>query len=185
MSAGSFGGGAWGATEHPPIRRVQSPMTDSDLTRTELHRYARHIALPEVGLEGQTRLKASRVLCVGAGGLGSPLAMYLAAAGVGTLGIVAFDVVERKVVWRTVSPAPFWAGAVATSTGLVFTGDMRGYFMALDAHNGTVLWQFQTGSGIIGSPITYELDGTQYVSIAAGRRVRRVYTFVLDGLPVR
>ena len=81
---------------------------------------------------------------------------------------VAFDVVDRKVVWRAVSPAPFWAGAVATSTGLVFTGDMRGYFMALDAHNGTVLWQFQTGSGIIGSPITYELDGTQYLAVPSG-----------------
>ena len=102
MSAGSFGGGAWGATEHPPIRRVQSPMTDPDLTRTELHRYARHIALPEVGLEGQTRLKASRVLCVGAGGLGSPLAMYLAAAGVGTIGIVDFDAVDMSNLQRQI-----------------------------------------------------------------------------------
>jgi len=106
---------------------------------------------------------------------------------------VAFDVVERKVVWRTVSPAPFWAGAVATSTGLVFTGDMRGYFMALDAHTGTVLWQFQTGSGIIGSPITYELDGTQYLAVPSGGiggdmtfyytepKAGNLWVFALDG----
>ena len=81
---------------------------------------------------------------------------------------VAFDVVERKLLWRAVSPAPFWAGAVATSSGLVFTGDMRGYFMALDARTGEVLFRFQTGSGIIGSPITYELDGRQYVAVPSG-----------------
>ena len=81
---------------------------------------------------------------------------------------VAFDVVARKVVWRSVSPAPFWAGAVATSGGLVFTGDMRGYFMALDMKSGEVLWRFQTGSGIIGSPITYELDGRQYLAVPSG-----------------
>jgi adenylyltransferase/sulfurtransferase len=70
------------------------------LTRSELVRYARHIALPEVGIEGQKRLKTARVLCVGAGGLGSPLALYLAAAGVGTLGIVDFDAVDESNLQR-------------------------------------------------------------------------------------
>jgi len=69
-------------------------MTLPELNRSELLRYARHLALPQVGLEGQRRLKEGRVLCVGAGGLGSPLALYLAAAGVGTLGLVDFDVVD-------------------------------------------------------------------------------------------
>ncbi len=64
------------------------------LTADELHRYARHLTLPDVGLEGQRRLKAARVLIVGAGGLGSPTALYLAAAGVGTLGLVDHDVVD-------------------------------------------------------------------------------------------
>ncbi|MBM4184602.1 MAG: molybdopterin-synthase adenylyltransferase MoeB [Gemmatimonadetes bacterium] len=70
------------------------------LSRSELVRYARHIALPEIGFEGQKRLKAARVLCVGAGGLGSPLALYLAAAGVGTLGIVDFDAVDESNLQR-------------------------------------------------------------------------------------
>ena len=72
------------------------------LTHEELQRYSRHLILPEVGLEGQTRLKNSKVLLVGTGGLGSPLALYLAAAGVGTLGLVDFDVVDISNLQRQV-----------------------------------------------------------------------------------
>ena len=72
------------------------------LSQEEVQRYARHLVMPEVGLEGQRKLKAARVLCIGAGGLGSPLVMYLAAAGVGTLGIVDFDVVDRSNLQRQV-----------------------------------------------------------------------------------
>jgi sulfur-carrier protein adenylyltransferase/sulfurtransferase len=73
-----------------------------DLSREELRRYARHLVLPEVGLEGQKRLRAARVLCVGAGGLGSPVAIYLAAAGVGTLGLVDDDVVDETNLQRQI-----------------------------------------------------------------------------------
>jgi molybdopterin/thiamine biosynthesis adenylyltransferase/rhodanese-related sulfurtransferase len=73
-----------------------------ELSTDELARYSRHLILPEVGVEGQQRLKAARVLCVGTGGLGSPLAFYLAAAGVGTLGLVDFDVVDASNLQRQI-----------------------------------------------------------------------------------
>jgi sulfur-carrier protein adenylyltransferase/sulfurtransferase len=76
--------------------------TRAELSRDELRRYSRHLILPDVGLDGQRRLKAARVLLVGAGGLGSPAALYLAAAGVGTLGIVDFDVVDESNLQRQV-----------------------------------------------------------------------------------
>ena len=65
-------------------------------------RYSRHLLLPEVGVEGQRKLKAARVLTIGAGGLGSPLSLYLAAAGVGTIGIVDFDVVDLTNLQRQI-----------------------------------------------------------------------------------
>src|SRR5512135_2794757 len=72
------------------------------LTNDEILRYSRHLIMPEVGMEGQQKLKAARVLCIGTGGLGSPLALYLAAAGVGTLGLVDFDVVDFTNLQRQV-----------------------------------------------------------------------------------
>src|SRR6266511_533440 len=81
-------------------------MDHAQLSPRERERYSRHLLLPEVGNEGQRRLKAARVLCVGAGGLGSPAALYLAAAGVGTIGLVDFDVVDvsnlqRQIIYGT------------------------------------------------------------------------------------
>ena len=79
-----------------------SPIQLPELSRDDLARYSRHLILPEVGVEGQQKLKAARVLCVGAGGLGSPLALYLAAAGVGILGMVDFDVVDASNLQRQI-----------------------------------------------------------------------------------
>jgi len=76
--------------------------SEVDLTTSEVARYARHLSLPGVGLDGQKCLKASRVLCIGAGGLGSPASLYLAAAGVGTLGVVDFDVVDPSNLQRQI-----------------------------------------------------------------------------------
>jgi adenylyltransferase/sulfurtransferase len=73
-----------------------------ELTTEDLSRYARHLILPEVGMEGQQKLKAARVLCVGTGGLGSPLSLYLTAAGIGTLGLVDFDVVDASNLQRQI-----------------------------------------------------------------------------------
>src|SRR6266545_6156258 len=73
-----------------------------ELTTEELVRYDRHLLLPQVGVEGQRKLKAASVLLIGAGGLGSPLSLYLAAAGVGTIGIVDFDVVDLTNLQRQI-----------------------------------------------------------------------------------
>jgi molybdopterin/thiamine biosynthesis adenylyltransferase/rhodanese-related sulfurtransferase/molybdopterin converting factor small subunit len=81
----------------PDLGRVGEPLTND-----EVKRYSRHLIMPEVGVEGQRKLKASKVLCIGAGGLGSPVAMYLAAAGVGTLGIVDFDTVDFSNLQRQI-----------------------------------------------------------------------------------
>src|SRR4051794_41699873 len=75
---------------------------DMTLSPQEVARYSRHLILPEVGLDGQKRLKASGVLLIGAGGLGSPLALYLAAAGVGRIGLVDFDIVDFSNLQRQV-----------------------------------------------------------------------------------
>ena len=74
----------------------------ADLDKDEIRRYSRHLIIPDVGMDGQKRLKNARVLAVGAGGLGSPTLMYLAAAGVGTLGIVDFDVVDETNLQRQI-----------------------------------------------------------------------------------
>uniref|UniRef100_A0A832M459 Probable adenylyltransferase/sulfurtransferase MoeZ n=1 Tax=Oscillatoriales cyanobacterium SpSt-402 TaxID=2282168 RepID=A0A832M459_9CYAN len=85
-------------------------LDEIQLEKEEYERYSRHLILPEVGLEGQKRLKAASVLCIGTGGLGSPLLLYLAAAGVGRIGIVDFDVVDRSNLQRQVIHGTSWVG---------------------------------------------------------------------------
>src|SRR5262245_60652202 len=85
---------------------MTEPTRVTKLSNEEILRYSRHLIMPEVGMEGQLKLKQAKVLLIGAGGLGSPLGLYLAAAGVGKLGIVDFDVVDftnlqRQIVHST------------------------------------------------------------------------------------
>jgi adenylyltransferase/sulfurtransferase len=98
----SVAGGA--PTSAPPMnpRAVETGRVETlpDLSPDEIKRYSRHLIMPEVGMDGQRRLKAGSVLCIGAGGLGSPAAMYLAAAGIGRIGIVDFDVVDFSNLQR-------------------------------------------------------------------------------------
>jgi molybdopterin/thiamine biosynthesis adenylyltransferase/rhodanese-related sulfurtransferase len=81
-----------------------------ELTKEEYQRYSRHIILPEVGLDGQKRLKSASVLCIGTGGLGSPLLLYLAAAGIGRIGIVDFDIVDHSNLQRQIIHGTSWVG---------------------------------------------------------------------------
>ena len=111
------------------------------LTPQELIRFSRHLTLDEVGLEGQARLKAARVLCVGAGGLGSPAALYLAAAGVGTMGLVDFDVVDvtnlqRQVLYTTADIGRPKLDAAAERLTAMNPGlNLELHYVTLDAGN--------------------------------------------------
>jgi molybdopterin/thiamine biosynthesis adenylyltransferase/rhodanese-related sulfurtransferase len=85
-------------------------LDEIQLTRDEYERYSRHLILPEVGLDGQKKLKAASVLCIGTGGLGAPLLLYLAAAGIGRIGIVDFDIVDQSNLQRQVIHGQSWVG---------------------------------------------------------------------------
>jgi alcohol dehydrogenase (cytochrome c) len=82
---------------------------------------------------------------------------------------LAWDPVKQQKVWQNTDPLPYVGGMLSTAGGLVFHGDLRGWFKALDAKDGHTLWQFNTGSGISAAPMTYELDGKQYVAVVSGR----------------
>jgi sulfur-carrier protein adenylyltransferase/sulfurtransferase len=96
-----------------------------ELTNEEVGRYSRHLILPEVGMDGQRRLKAGSVLCVGTGGLGSPLLLYLAAAGVGRIGIVDFDVVDASNLQRQVLHGTSWVGKPKVASAAARIADLN------------------------------------------------------------
>jgi molybdopterin/thiamine biosynthesis adenylyltransferase len=116
-------------------------MPTPSLSSSEKDRYRRHLDLPEVGLAGQTKLKSSKVLIIGAGGLGSPVALYLAAAGVGTLGIVDFDQValsnlQRQILYLNSDVGKFKATTAAERLRLVNPAiTVRPHCLRLDEHN--------------------------------------------------
>jgi lanthanide-dependent methanol dehydrogenase len=82
---------------------------------------------------------------------------------------IAWDATTGRKVWGIQEPYPVWGGALATAGGVVFYGTLDGWFKAVDARNGTVLWQFKVGSGVVGNPVTYRgPDGKQYVAVYSG-----------------
>ncbi len=100
--------------------------------------------------------------------VGANVRMYDAPGGYGGA-FTAWDPIEGKVVWSNPDHFPVWSGALATAGDVVFYGTLDGWFKAVDAHNGSLLWQFKTGSGIIGQPVSYKgPDGKQYVAILSG-----------------
>ena len=95
----------------PPLVEATQSLSDA-----ELNRYARHISLPGIGILGQERLKSAKILCIGAGGLGSPTLMYLAAAGVGTIGIIDFDYVDQSNLARQIIHSESSIGTLKTES---------------------------------------------------------------------
>jgi molybdopterin/thiamine biosynthesis adenylyltransferase/rhodanese-related sulfurtransferase len=119
----------------------QTVTEDLKLSNQEIIRYSRHLIMPEVGMEGQKKLKAASVLLIGAGGLGSPLAMYLAAAGVGSIGVVDFDVVDSSNLQRQIAYStsdvgkPKLEAARERITGINPYVDVKTYEMHLTSEN--------------------------------------------------
>jgi len=105
-----------------------------ELSRSEIKRYGRHLLMPEVGLEGQRKLKASSVLLIGAGGLGSPAALYLAAAGVGKLGVVDFDVVDQSNLQRQILHGTADIGRPKSESAAERIHDINPY-VSVELHN--------------------------------------------------
>ena len=104
------------------------------LTNDEISRYSRHLILPEVGMEGQQKLKVAKVLCVGTGGLGAPLALYLAAAGVGTLGLVDFDTVDASNLQRQIIHSTATVGKLKVDSAEIMLKGLNPY-MNVVKHN--------------------------------------------------
>ncbi|WP_424347388.1 molybdopterin-synthase adenylyltransferase MoeB [Kocuria sp. CH-021] len=126
-----------------------------ELTDAELRRYARHLTVPEIGEQGQRRLKNARVLCVGAGGLGSPALLYLAAAGVGTLGVVDDDVVESSNLQRQVVHGGSTLGAAKTASAAARIADLN--------------------------PLVHVVEHRERLTAANAEEVLAGYDLVLDG----
>jgi glucose dehydrogenase len=100
--------------------------------------------------------------------VGADARMY-AAPGRSRGELLAWDPVHRRAAWKIGEDLPLWSGALATAGDVVFYGTMDGWFKAIDARNGTLLWKYKTSSGIIGQPVSYRgPDGHQYVAVLAG-----------------
>lgn len=131
-------------------------MTLPEITREEILRYSRHLLIPEVGMEGQRKLKAASILVIGTGGLGSPVALYLAAAGVGRLGLVDFDVVDRTNLQRQVIHGTSTVGKLKVESARQRLLDLNPDIQ-IDVYNEPFTSQ---NARAIASPYDIILDGT-------------------------
>src|SRR5574338_371345 len=109
-------------------------LADVNLSHEEIRRYSRHLIMPEVGMKGQRKLKAASVLLIGAGGLGSPLALYLAAAGIGRIGLVDYDVVDETNLQRQVIHGQGSVGLLKVESAKQRMLDINPY-LQVDLHN--------------------------------------------------
>src|SRR5690242_6355712 len=100
-------------------------MTKTNLSNEEIRRYSRHLIMPEIGMEGQRRMKEGSILLIGAGGLGAPLALYLAAAGVGHIGLVDFDVVDESNLQRQIVHGTSTLGVRKTESARLRLNDLN------------------------------------------------------------
>src|SRR5215510_380518 len=108
-------------------------MSNSNLSNEEIRRYSRHLIMPEFGMEGQRRLKEGSVLLIGAGGLGSPAALYLAAAGVGRIGLVDYDVVDESNLQRQIFHGQSTIGKKKVDSAKARLADINP-FVQVDVH---------------------------------------------------
>lgn len=125
---------AGGATTEENVAAAEASAELPELSHEEIARYSRHLIMPEVRLEGQRKLKAARVLMIGTGGLGAPLGMYLAAAGVGTLGLVDFDVVDESNLQRQIVHGTKDVGRLKVESARDRLSDINP-FIKLETHN--------------------------------------------------
>ncbi len=133
---------------------TQLPELDND----EIARYSRHLILPNVGMEGQRKLKAASVLCVGTGGLGSPLGLYLAAAGVGRIGLVDFDVVDESNLQRQIIHGTSWVGKSKVASAMAAINELNPN-VQVDAHE--VPLTSENALGIV-EPYDIVVDGPDH-----------------------
>ena len=131
-------------------------LDDIQLSKDDYERYSRHLILPEVGVEGQKRLKAASVLCIGTGGLGSPLLLYLAAAGIGRIGIVDFDIVDTSNLQRQVIHGTSWVGKPKIESAKARILEINPYCQ-IDLH--PTMLSAENALGIV-EPYDIVVDGT-------------------------
>jgi alcohol dehydrogenase (cytochrome c) len=145
MRPGIFGGANWPPSSFSPLTGLMYvPARDR----------------PNMATRNDSELEVGRMWTAGS----FPAIRGRVATGI----LSAIEIATGKIKWKSDRPGTVWSGTLATAGGLVFMGESDGWFRAYDAENGNILWSFFCGAGVDSSPITYELDGRQYIAVAAG-----------------